>query len=112
MTKETSKCYQLRLSKGYFDNYLIGNGIDIGGGDDCLQITNGTVYCYDKEQGDAQYLSNLEDNSFDFVYSSHCLEHMINPIIALKNWIRVCKSGKYIYVTVPEENLYEKFYCS
>ena len=108
MTKETSKCYDSRLSKGYFDKYLIGNGIDIGGGDDCLHVPNGSVFCYDKTQGDAQYLSNLEDNSFDFVYSSHCLEHMINPILALTHWIRICKPNKYLHIVVPEENLYEK----
>ncbi len=108
MTKETSKCYDMRLSKGYFDKYLKGNGIDIGGGDDPLVIPNGTVFCYDKEQGNAQTLSNIEDDIYDFVYSSHCLEHMSDLCMALDNWIRICKPGGYIYIVLPHEVYYEK----
>lgn len=108
MTKETSKCYDIRKSRGYFDTYLIGSGIDIGGGDDCLKVPNGNVIRYDKEQGNAQTMNNVLDNSYDFVYSSHCLEHMENPLLAIKHWIRICKPGGYIYVVVPDEYYYEQ----
>ncbi|MCK7519146.1 MAG: class I SAM-dependent methyltransferase [Ignavibacteriales bacterium] len=39
---------------------------------------------WDFEHGDAQYLSVLENEKFDFVYSSHTLEHMQDIAIALK----------------------------
>ncbi len=105
--KETSKCYKFREEKGYFDKYLSGSGIDIGGGDDPLRIKNGNVYCYDLKQGDAQYMANVKTNTYDFVYSSHCLEHMNDLEIAFHNWIRICKPGGYLYITVPHETYYE-----
>jgi SAM-dependent methyltransferase len=45
---------------------------------------------------------------FDFVHSSHTLEHMINPEISLRNWWRVLKRGGYLILYVPHRNLYEK----
>lgn len=103
--KETSKAHKRRLAEGFYDKYLVGKGIDIGCGDD--PITNDCTK-WDLEQGDAQYLKDLGDNQFDWVYSSHCLEHMQDPQVALKNWWRVLKAGGYLIVTVPDEDLYEQ----
>ena len=91
--RETGKCSQMRLRRGDFDRYLIGSGIDIGAGGDLLKITNGTVKRWDKSEGDAQLMEGVKDESFDFVYSSHCLEHMKDVEIALRNWIRILKPG-------------------
>jgi SAM-dependent methyltransferase len=52
-------------------------------------------------------LEGVASASFDFVHSSHCLEHMRNPEEALTNWLRVLKPGGYLIVTVPDEDLYE-----
>ena len=49
----------------------------------------------------------FEDNSFDFVISSHVIEHFYNPIAALKEWERVAK--KYIFIIVPHrERTFDK----
>lgn len=109
--KETEKNYEERIKNGDFKNYLHGKGIDVGGGDDCLKLPpeiQGTVKLWDVFDGDAQYLHKLQDNSFDFVYSSHCLEHMRDINTALMNWIRVCKEGGILYICVPHEAYYEK----
>lgn len=66
------------------------------------------VYGWDLMNGDAQYLKGVEDNSLDFVYSSHCLEHMIDVKIALYNWFRVLKAGGYLILYIPHRDLYEK----
>src|ERR1700733_7205063 len=87
--KETSKCHTMRLARGDFHRYLKGKGIDIGAGDDPLQSPFGNVIPWDLPQGDAQYLEGIATNSLDFVYSSHCLEHMLDPRIAISNWGRV-----------------------
>ena len=123
MGKETSKAYERRLKAGYFDKYLIGHGIDIGCGDDKLVIPgkfyitvdeiseirgHNEVDGWDKENGDAQTLPGIKDEVYDFVYSSHCLEHLDNPSLALANWWRVLKSGGYLFVVVPDEDLYEQ----
>jgi ubiquinone/menaquinone biosynthesis C-methylase UbiE len=66
------------------------------------------VLPWDKDDGDAQLLKSLENGLFDFVYSSHCLEHMRDVPEALSNWTRVLKSGGWIYVVIPDYVLYEK----
>jgi SAM-dependent methyltransferase len=108
---ETRKMNQIRKDKGY-DLYFSGNGIDIGCGRDILDdrvFTNiRSVQPYDRPHGDANLMANIEDDTFDFVYSSHCLEHMVDPELALKNWIRICKPGGYVVVAVPHEIYYEK----
>ena len=53
MGQETGKARLRRLAEGYFEKYLVGDGIDIGCGDDPL-----TPYClaWERAQGDAQIL--------------------------------------------------------
>jgi ubiquinone/menaquinone biosynthesis C-methylase UbiE len=43
----------------------------------------------------------LDDNSVDFVISSHVIEHFPDPIKALKEWYRVVKPGGYLYIIAP-----------
>lgn len=43
----------------------------------------------------------IEDESVDFVISSHTIEHIFDPIKALKEWYRVIKKGGYILTIAP-----------
>lgn len=106
--KETSKLYSKRLASGHLATYLSGVGIDVGCGDDCLYTPYGSVTPWDKAQGDAQYLESIKDESLDFVYSSHCLEHVRDVTTALKSWVRALKPGGYLYIVVPDYQIYEK----
>lgn len=108
MGAETSKSFQKRVRLGHFGKYLNGKGIDIGSGNDPLVVSDGAVMHFDKIDGNAQVLEGIESQSFDFVYSSHCLEHLDSVQLALSNWIRVLKPGGYLYITVPDFSLYEK----
>ncbi len=102
---ETSKAKQRRIREKFFEKYCQGTGIDIGYGGDLLsENCDG----WDFEHGDAQYMKSIEDSLFDFVYSSHTLEHMINPEIALKNWWRILKRAGYLILYLPHRELYEK----
>ena len=105
---ETEKSYQIRDDRGDFERYLTGNGIDIGCGPDPLQVKEGKVDPWDLPQGDAQYLEGVKSGSYDFLYSSHCLEHLVDIPTSLKNWTRVVKVGGFVYFTVPEYTIYEK----
>lgn len=112
---ETSKSIFKKLSDSrYATRYIVGDGIDIGAGQDCLdqyfEFFPLAKSCmnWDLVNGDAQYLNGVSDNSFDFVNSSHCLEHMQDPHVALNNWIRVLKTGGYLLLSVPDEDLYEQ----
>ena len=105
---ETSKCKTKRVLNGDFERYLFGSGIDIGCGGDCLTVPNGSVRPWDKKDGDAQTMAGLADSSFDFVYSSHCLEHLIDVEHALRAWVRILKPRGRVYIVVPDYLYYEK----
>ncbi len=102
------------MTPNFINHYFVGDGLDIGGKPDPLglygeQFTHmGTVRTWDLEDGDGQLLVNVEDETYDFVHSSHCLEHLLDPAEGLKNWLRVIKPGGHIVVTVPDEDLYEQ----
>lgn len=103
---ETSKAKQRRLREGFFGKYCSGKGLDVGYGGDPI-IPGCAVW--DFEHGDAQYLKGLKkDETFDFVYSSHTLEHMVDVEVALMNWWRVLKPGGYLILYIPHRDLYEK----
>ena len=102
---ETFKSQKRREKEGFFEKYCQGEGLDIGYGADLI-----VPGCsgWDLRNGDAQYLNGIEDESFDYVYSSHCLEHMIDVKIALKNWFRVVRRGGFLLLAIPHRDLYEK----
>ena len=102
---ETTKAKQRRLKENFFKKYCNGEGIDIGyGGDLVVENTIG----WDYENGDAQYLTEIDDERYDFVYTSHVIEHMIDAKVALQNWWRVLKKNGYLLLYLPHRELYEK----
>lgn len=113
--KECSKSIQRRLADSNFlRRYFVGDGLDIGGKPDPLSLYKElfpqikSVKTWDWEDGDAQFLIGVEDDSLGFVHSSHCLEHLVDPAEGLRNWFRVVREGGYIVITVPDEDLYEQ----
>ncbi len=52
---------------------------------------------------DASDLSILPDDKYDFVLASHALEHIANPMRALREWKRVLKVGGALLVIVPDK---------
>ena len=100
---ESSKT--LKLWSTEEKSLLSGDGIDIGCGND--PVTR-TAIPFDVEHGDANYISKFVNKKFDFVYSSHCLEHMSNPESALKEWWSLVKPGGALIFIVPDEDLYEQ----
>lgn len=42
-----------------------------------------------------------EDLSFDFIVSEHVLEHIANPIKALKEWVRALKKEGHLFLFLP-----------
>jgi SAM-dependent methyltransferase len=113
--KETSKSVARRLrDPNFISRYFRGNGIDIGGGPDPLALYRetfvgmGQVPVWDLPQGDAQMMAGVADESFDFVHSSHCLEHLHDPTQGLANWFRILKPGGHLILLVPDEDLYEQ----
>ena len=110
---ETRKAHARRLREGFYDAYCQGHGIDIGvgrvdtvDGEDALPVPG--VQGWDKDDGDATFMEAVPDEAYDFVYTSHILEHIGNPTLALKNWWRILKPGGHLILYVPHRDLYEK----
>lgn len=113
--KECSKAFVRRSRDGNFvARYFVGRGIDIGGAPDPLALQGEffpritELRAWDIKDGDAQLMAGIADETFDFVHSSHCLEHLNDPAEGLRNWFRILKSGGHLIVTVPDEDLYEQ----
>jgi SAM-dependent methyltransferase len=51
---------------------------------------------------DGTDLSVIKSETYDFVLSSHSLEHIANPIKALTEWIRVLKKGAALLLILPD----------
>ena len=114
---EQSKAAKRRFYDGSFHaRFFAGDGIDIGGKPDPLIRYIGlfsgmkSVKTWDIEDGDAQFLIDVKDESYDFLMASHSLEHMVDVTESLRNWLRIVKPGGYQIITVPDEDLYEQGY--
>jgi SAM-dependent methyltransferase len=100
---ETSKTK--RIWTDFERSLLVGDGIDIGCGSDPV-LDN--VRRFDVQDGDANDIIKHVSQTFDFVYSSHCLEHMNDIPKAMSGWWELVKPGGIMMVIVPDEDLYEQ----
>lgn len=92
--------------ESYALNYCTGRGLDIGAGKWPLKNSRGI-----EDNKDENAYKILEENeSQDFVFSSHALEHLDNPDVALKEWVRVLKKEGvlFIYCPHPACNMWKK----
>ena len=105
MAQESTKTKNIR-QEDFIEKYLKGSVIDIGSGDD---LVVDSAEPFDLEQGDANsILRYKQPETYDCVYSSHTLEHMVNIRKTLLDWWRLIKPGGYMVVIVPDEDLYEQ----
>jgi len=100
---ETSKTKKIWTS--FEKSLLTGKGIDIGCGPD--PVCN-SAQRFDVNDGDANDILKYVSGQFDYVYSSHCLEHMHDPAKTLLGWWELVKPGGHLILIVPDEDLYEQ----
>lgn len=82
--------------------YCKGTGIDIGAGAWPLE---GAKAIENISEENAYKLSKIADASLDFVFSSHCLEHLDCWPDALKLWIQKLKPGGVLFLYLPHESM-------
>lgn len=107
---ESQRTYENKLSNGFFSKYMSGHGLDVGGrgyieAESILETA--TMVDLDYPGYDGKILP-FPDNSQDYIYSSHCLEHIQDYKTSIKEWHRVTKIGGHIITIVPHRDLYEK----
>lgn len=100
---ETAKTRKLMTARDL--TCLRGRGIDIGCGSEPILES---AMCFDVESGDANEITRFVQEQLDYVYSSHCLEHMKDARCALTEWWKLVKPGGYLFLIVPDEDLYEQ----
>jgi SAM-dependent methyltransferase len=107
--------------------YLYGSGIEIGALNLPARVPEGTVVKYvdskpaerlietyrNEMHGhtvvpvdlvtDAQTLDGVENESQDFVIANQVVEHLENPLLALRNMLRVTKPGGAIFLSLPDK---------
>ncbi len=47
----------------------------------------------------------LPHGQFDYVFSSHCLEHLHNPVAALEHWRSRLKAGGVLFLYLPHPDM-------
>jgi SAM-dependent methyltransferase len=52
---------------------------------------------------DSESYPSIADHTFDFIIANHILEHVTDPIRALREWYRTLKSGGILYLTLPDK---------
>lgn len=99
------------LTETLVARFCLGSGIEIGAGKTPRCPRERTLFL-DKNIGDKDATENadiisdaskipLPDESMDFVFSSHVLEHMQNTIATLNEWMRVLRPGGVIFLILP-----------
>jgi SAM-dependent methyltransferase len=72
-------------------------------------IKSGRTYNYHKLKTGTQFISDgtslleIPDESYDFVLSSNCLEHIANPIKALIEWKRILRTDGALILALPNK---------
>lgn len=107
---EVAKC-RSRIRK-----YCTGTGLDLGCGHFKV-VPNAIGIDFDSSAKEANIYLDLSklhalhifaDNSIDYVFSSHTLEHFKDTWDILQEWCRVIKIGGYIILYLPHGDLYPK----
>ena len=79
-----------------------GYGYDIGFSKEEWKFPNARGI--DLSLDDGYHANNLPDGEVDYVYSSHCLEHLPDWVTALDYWTANLKPGGVLFLYLPHYN--------
>ena len=113
--------YSYTINTPVEENFILdivrnNNGLEIGGPSNCDYIYNNinkldNITIFDngkrdyniknKKLGveyvkDTTNLTNIKNNTYDFILVSNTLEYIANPIKAIKEWLRILKQNGFI----------------
>jgi SAM-dependent methyltransferase len=79
--------------------FCTGRGVDVGGG----KWPFPGALCVDQEE--QQDALHLPPGHFNYVFSSHCLEHLPNPVEALEHWKTRLAAGGVLFLYLPHPDM-------
>ena len=92
--------YASQFAIPYAKHYCKGCGYDIGFCKEEWKFPNAIGIDYTMHNDyDA---THLPDNEVDYIYSSHCLEHVDDWVITLEYWISKIRSGGILFLYLPD----------
>ncbi|WP_164483731.1 class I SAM-dependent methyltransferase [Polaromonas sp. SP1] len=75
------------------------------------EISEGNTFHFNKKKSpgkqyivEASNLERIESARYDFVISSHVLEHVANPLRALSEWVRILKEDGTFILVLPHKD--------
>ena len=89
----------MNFIKPFADFFCKGVGYDIG----CNKWPLPNAIGIDSEFGDDAM--DLPSGDVDFIFSSHCLEHLPDPIAALEHWKDNLVSGGCLFLYLPHPDM-------
>lgn len=84
-----------------------GKGLDVGAGKwplpGAVVVDEGRGF----EHSSALNLPDgyISDGNWDYVFSSHCLEHLINPVAAIEHWKTKLRAGGVLFLYLPHPDM-------
>ncbi|NQT90209.1 MAG: methyltransferase domain-containing protein [Candidatus Omnitrophica bacterium] len=79
--------------------YCRGKGIDVGAG--FWPLPGAVALDLKRGPGKEKIISDISDGTLDYVFSSHCLEHLENWRQALGDWVKKLKPGGIVFLYLP-----------
>lgn len=49
--------------------------------------------------------SSLPEGKYDYIFSSHCLEHVVNPVSTLEHWKSKIRKGGVLFLYLPHPDM-------
>lgn len=88
-------------------HFCKGRGLDVGGGKwplpGAVVVDQGPGFDHssvlDLPDG------HLDDGKWDYIFSSHCLEHLVNPVAALEHWKTRLRAGGTLFLYLPHPDM-------
>lgn len=111
---EVRKADKIRTESGFYTKYMQGKGLDIGYrglnnyDPNPLPVLPNAVGVDLDYPGYNGITLPFANNSQDFVFASHVLEHIKDYKNAIKEWHRVVKVGGYLIIIIPNKFLYDR----
>ena len=95
------------LGCGNLKTYSGSIGVDIVEKDKIIEQIGGDGFSVADITADVSMPLPIEDNSVDVVVARHVLEHMVDPISAVRHWLKPLRVGGRLVICIPNERLIE-----
>lgn len=94
-----------RFISEFAKEFCVGTGINIGYGDKEGKIFEKNCTFLDIKTGQNCNYLDIDDNSLDYIFSSHTLEHLDDWKKSIVNWISKLKIDGVLFLYLPHPDM-------